>query len=152
MMSNGKKIIILLIFIAGVFYVLQAAGIRYGLPGVKRNPVDMNGAMLMDLPPAEGKPIFIMFYSDSCSICNKLRPDINKFHKELGDKALFLLINTDVYETKQIATDFKVEGLPTFYWITVDRKVFDKKAGGWPAKEIRNTIIDLIDFTEKHKT
>ncbi len=145
-MSAGKKAVVFVLFLVFVGFLFYMGGNKLGITGQKKT-TDMSGTMLMDLPQAEGFPIFIMFYSNTCAICEKLMPDILNFHKELGNKAYFLLINTDLPETERIVKDFRVEGLPTFFWITTDRKIFDSKVGGWPAKEIHKTILDLIEFS-----
>jgi len=136
-MSVGKKIIIFLLFIVSVFALLIGPGLQ-----TKKPQSAVNAAI--DLPAPDGKPLFIMFFSQDCSICAQMEPDIARLEKKYGEKINFVYIDAENPESARVTASFNITGVPSFFWLTADRKLFDSKAGGWPIPIIKRSMESLL--------
>jgi hypothetical protein len=82
-------------------------------PGVA--PADDEADLSLDAKIQGGSGI-LFFESESCSVCEKLRPEFTKHMSKVG--LPFLPI--DVLKHPQIAKRFRVSSTPTFVWVTSD--------------------------------
>jgi thioredoxin-like negative regulator of GroEL len=150
-MKSSHKLIVFLIFLTFIMLLLRVFGVSYFSMSAPKRSGTLSVAAMNDLPAQNGSPMFISFTSATCSICEQMKPALEQFQKEYGNKIMFVNVDTDNPAMAKVTEDFKVEGLPTFFWLTADRKVYDKKIGGWPPDEIKKTMEDLIKENESRK-
>lgn len=99
--------------------------------------------------PDPGKPMFVEFYSVTCGICQKMKPGIRDLEKKYGKAVKFIYIDTDDPKNYKLSEDFQVYGLPSFFWITTDRKILDAREGGISFNTIVERIEELIRLHEE---
>jgi len=145
---SEKKLIIFLLFVIFVAALVHFFGVNLYMKNEPRKSGSLNGMAMNDLPAPDGLPMFIMFFTQDCSICQSMEPSIKKFEKEFEGKIRFLMIDANDPASMRLNQDFQIDGVPAFYWLTADRKVFDAKVGGWPIAAIRKNMVDLIKQNE----
>lgn len=115
-----------------------------------------------------GKPVFIDFWAGWCPFCINEMPEIEKIHKELGDKLIVLGIHRSETEGTDKGTEFaKGRGvtytllkdstgqvyktltggrqfMPYALYIDKEGKIVKVKAGPKTAEEIRAAVEELL--------
>jgi thiol-disulfide isomerase/thioredoxin len=78
------------------------------------------------------KPVFVMFYTDSCPYCKQMEPFFFEYSKEYKDKVIFARIN--LIQSPTITNRYSITGTPTF-------KFF---CGGKPVQELTGAIYPTL--------
>lgn len=98
------------------------------------------------------KPVILMFYSQWCGSCRKIRPVYETVRDEYSDKAVF--IDVDVDETPDLAGQFKVFFVPSLFALNTDTK----EVYGLPAHKMatvpsfKSVLDELFDTFATIKT
>ncbi|MDO9565859.1 MAG: thioredoxin domain-containing protein [Candidatus Desulfaltia sp.] len=74
-----------------------------------------------------GKPVLVDFGSNSCVPCRQMRPILNEIKKEHLEKAEVLVI--DVYKHKTLATEHKIQMIPTLTFFDSNGKEVHRHQG-----------------------
>ncbi|KAH7281789.1 hypothetical protein KP509_36G062900 [Ceratopteris richardii] len=91
------------------------------------------------LDGARDCPIVVDFYATWCGPCLLLSQELEQLAAEYGEKVKFLKVDTD--EEYELATDLKIEGLPTLVFVSKDaEKNAIRTEGLLPSDVIRNII------------
>ncbi|HOX28963.1 MAG TPA: thioredoxin domain-containing protein [bacterium] len=136
-MNATKKVVYFILF-AAVAVVLV-----YGPSYFKKKDLPKLTIAPNLLPDSGGKPIFLMFYSDSCSICQEMKPIISQLQAEYGNKVFFHLVDSQNSASFPLVEAFQVQGLPSFFWLTPDLKIFDANVGRVPDEEMLRITGEL---------
>jgi thioredoxin 1 len=88
------------------------------LQKIASTPPESNTEEEMKKALSSGKPLLVDFGANSCLPCRQLRPILKEVAKDFAGKAEILVI--DVYKYQKLATDYKIQALPTLVF-------FDKK-------------------------
>jgi len=91
------------------------------------------------LDEAGGKLVVADFYATWCGPCKMIAPKVEAMANEMKD---VVFLKVDVDENEDIATEYKVNAMPTFVFIKNKAKV-DEFAGANEAK--------LKEIIEKHR-
>ena len=67
------------------------------------------------------QPVIIDVYADWCGLCKKIAPIFQELHHELGNRYLFVKMNSD--EQRALAERFNVRSLPTLLFIKDGKEV-----------------------------
>lgn len=84
----------------------------------------------MALARQENKSIFLYFYAPWCTYCTKLKKTTFKNDKVLAylnDNFISIQVNTD--ESKALAQEWQVRGLPTMWFLEPDGKKINRMPG-----------------------
>ncbi|MEW5822431.1 MAG: thioredoxin family protein [Cyanobacteriota bacterium] len=98
------------------------------------------------------RPVILMFYSQWCGSCRKIRPAYETVRDEYSDKAVF--IDVDVDENPDLAGQFKVFFVPSLFALNTDTK----EVYGLPAHKMatvtsfKSVLDDLFDTFTTIKT
>lgn len=60
-------------------------------------------------------PCVVDFYADWCAPCRKASPVMAELAEKYKGKVLFYKVNTD--EEKELASQFRISGIPAFLWV-----------------------------------
>ena len=96
----------------------------------------------------KGKPLFVYFYKETCSLCNKLEMTTyqdKKVIKILSDKFISVKVNISNpldKGTNQLRKDFEVFGAPSFVFYTPDG-TFDGMDYGYQSPEGFHDLLEL---------
>lgn len=60
-------------------------------------------------------PCVVDFYADWCAPCRKASPVMAELAEKYKGKVLFYKVNTD--EEKELASQFRITGIPAFLWV-----------------------------------
>ncbi len=78
------------------------------------------------------KPVFVMFYTNTCPYCKQMEPSFYKYSDEFKEKVVFAKINLENSPT--IMSRYAIMGTPTF-------KFF---CGGKPVQELTGAIYPTL--------
>ena len=92
-------------------------------------------------------PVFIEFYTDTCSTCRKVSPWVHELVKEkYKDQLTLVMVDVEYPENQQVAQLFGVEELPAMYVFDFESRYFDSKDGIDQA--LHHILTDAIPNTE----
>ncbi|MBM4341197.1 MAG: hypothetical protein FJ110_16835 [Deltaproteobacteria bacterium] len=98
-------------FIAQLYTSAKIEIDQIRLQKITSTPPESNTEEEMKKALASGKPILIDFGANSCLPCRQLRPILKEVAKDFSGKAEILVI--DVYKYQKLATEYKIQALPT---------------------------------------
>ncbi len=99
----------------------------------------------MKMAHKSNKPIFLYFYADWCTYCVKLKKTTFKnktILNYLKNHFISIKVNTDI--EKELATNWKVRGLPTSWFLESDASQIDS-IPGYMDEEQFLTILKYIN-------
>jgi thioredoxin 1 len=76
-----------------------------------------------------GKPILVDFGANSCMPCRQIRPILKEIKQEYTGKAHVFVI--DVYKYKELATEYRVQLIPTLIFFDPSGKEVFRHMGAW---------------------
>ncbi len=114
----------------------------------------------MELAKSQNKHVFLYFHADWCSYCTKLKT--TTFQDRLVLKYLkdnFINIPVDTDKNQALATQWKVKGLPTMWFLKPDNSKISSIPGYVDAKQFLNILkyihtssYDKMNFQDFLKT
>jgi len=87
-------------------------------------------------------PIIVDFHATWCGPCKELGPAIEKYFK---DEKTFKLVKVDVDENEEIASEYKVEAMPTVMLFS-DGKII-KQFQGCDLNELDNMVKEIKNLS-----
>ncbi len=109
-----------------------------------------------------GKPIFLEFFSPYCPHCLKMMPIVEKLYEKYNDRIVFIMVSygekgvgevIEKYGLKPIVLidedggvfeKYKVEGVPTFYILDKNHRIYSSIAGETVIEELESVIREVI--------
>jgi thiol-disulfide isomerase/thioredoxin len=77
-----------------------------------------------------GKPVFVEFFSNTCTACLASEPMVRSLEGELGDDVQILKLNVQDALASQMIRDYRVYLTPTFVVIGRDGEELWRQSGG----------------------
>ena len=123
--------------------------------------IDWQGyAKGMELAEATGKHVFLYFYADWCTYCRKFKKTTFRNEAVLAYlKNNFISISVDTDQNQELATQWKVKGLPTLWFLKPDHSKISRIPGYVDEKQflhilkyIHTQSYDKMNFHEFIKT
>lgn len=173
-------LIIVIALIIGAILLLNPLKNQQSSPVVKSNPSSEIGQQAADfelesfdgkkvkLSEFLGKPVLIDFWAGWCPFCVEEMAEIEKIHKEFGDKLIVLGIHRSETESIDVGAKFAKERgvtytllkdstgqvyksltggrnfMPYALYIDKEGKIVKVKAGPKTAEEIRQAVKELV--------
>lgn len=92
---------------------------------------DITGDLWEKIVERNERPVFVMFYSPSCSHCTRIMPYVEEIAKEFTDRVTFVRLNLLDYE--YIGSRYGVMATPTFIFFCGGRPVQTRVGAMFPA-------------------
>ncbi|HIE31034.1 MAG TPA: hypothetical protein EYP67_01455, partial [Methanosarcinales archaeon] len=119
-MNNGRVLSALLTATILISTITGTASADGGVCSTESNPeAGSSGYPLIsniDDILADGKPVFLFFYTDWCHFCHQQMPIVDELEEEYAEKLAFIRINAG--ERPDYAEEFGVGVLPTIFVIS----------------------------------
>ena len=146
---------------------LAASRAEAGTPRFATAPdfatTDVEGASRTLSQYLNAKPILLEFMSPDCPHCLEMVPILTRVHTTYGTKVQFLTVAFDksarrmqqfarlekhgwpyLMGTQPITDSYRLEGVPTFYFLTPDGRVVAFVEGSMPEENLREHIDRLL--------
>lgn len=88
-----------------------------------------------------GKLTLVEFFATWCIHCQRMQPIVEKFQKEMEGKLQVIQVDIDKYE--QLASDFDIEGTPTFILMENGEQLW-REAGEMSLEELKDAVKEFI--------
>jgi thioredoxin 1 len=85
--------------------------------------------------------VLVDFYAEWCGPCKMMTPILEHLKNQMGDKVK--IIKIDVDKNPELASQYQIQGVPTFYIFKNGMPVW-KKAGAIPGNELARTLNQWI--------
>lgn len=142
------------------------------IKAVDFNVTDSDGNTV-SLSSQFGKPIVLNFWASWCNPCRREMPDFQEVYEEIGDEAIFMMINlTDgkretqtkvedfiddsgftfpIYFDKKLeaANAYRIHSIPTTYFIDADGFISSAVSGVVSKKVLKERIDDMVSSNKK---
>lgn len=86
-------------------------------------------------------PTLVDFYATWCGPCKVMHPILDKLKADMGDKIRILKIDVD--KNQEIATKFKIRGVPTFV-LFKNGKMLWQQSGGMELNVLKNKVMNHL--------
>jgi thioredoxin reductase (NADPH) len=97
---------------------------------------------VLDLIATANKPVIIDFHAVWCGPCRQMAPMYSRLAERYADKAIFIKINID--DLGGFATQYRIQGVPTFVFIKEGVEKHRIVGGGSTEKQFAEKIDALI--------
>ncbi len=77
-----------------------------------------------------GSPVFVEFFSNSCTACLASQPMVQSLEREMGDDVQILKLNVQDALASQLIRDYRAYLTPTFVVIGRDGEIVWRQSGG----------------------
>ncbi len=130
------------------------------------NLPDHKGGRL-DLAAYAGKPVMLMFFTETCPYCRKAAPFVQKLHQEYAGKGLAVMAAAQereaapagrfvkdfgitfpiAYDAAPVARAYQTRGVPYLFLLDREHKVHNLWAGYDPSfdAEIRKSVDEVLN-------
>jgi len=97
----------------------------------------------LDAALAGHKPVWLLIHSTMCIPCREMEMISASLKPEFEGKVVFVNVIIDDPKAGAILKKYKIELIPTSYFINSDGKVVEKKVGAIPMAELRKKLLKL---------
>ncbi|MCL2574740.1 MAG: thioredoxin [Defluviitaleaceae bacterium] len=87
-------------------------------------------------------PVVVDFFATWCGPCKLMSPILDQLAEEFESTAK--IVKLDVDQSKEIATQYSVKGMPTFIFFK-DGEIVDRIMGSQPKDELKSKISAMIE-------
>ena len=102
---------------------------------------DTNTGEEFDKAIKSGRPVLVDFGANNCVPCRQIRPILREIGKEQTGKAEVLII--DVYKFKSLATEHKIQVVPTLIFFDKSGKEVFRHMGAWDKESIVKKLVEI---------
>ena len=133
----------LVAIVAIVLIVVLALGLRSETGSVSLTKLDEQSTPL-EVALTNGKPSFMEFYANWCTVCQKMAPDIAELEKQYSEKVNFVMLNVDNTKWLPEMLRYRVDGIPHFVFLGKDGKPVAQAIGDQPPTVMASNIKALL--------
>ena len=92
------------------------------------------------------KPVFVMFYSPTCSHCIRIQPSVEELARDFGSEVTFVRVNLTRYE--YIGERYGVMATPTFFFFCGGKPVQTRVGAVFPAM-LKKMVEEMMTHGEE---
>lgn len=118
---RNKKVLMAII---AIVLVLGA-----GYAQTRHGPSDVDSVEAFDALLAQGTPIVLEIYSDTCVVCLASKPAVDGLERNLGDRAQVVQMSIDEPSGRAIARRYQASVTPTFVVLSADGVELHRQQG-----------------------
>ncbi|NMG20166.1 thioredoxin family protein [Brasilonema bromeliae] len=91
-----------------------------------------------------GKPSFVEFYADWCTVCQKMVPDVAQLKQQYADKVNFVMLNVDNTKWLPEMLQYRVDGIPHFVYLNQKGEAIAEAIGDQPRTILSSNLEALL--------
>ena len=129
----------LVAIVAIVLIVVLALGLRS-----ETGSVSLTKSTPLEVALTNGKPSFMEFYANWCTVCQKMAPDIAELEKQYSEKVNFVMLNVDNTKWLPEMLRYRVDGIPHFVFLGKDGEPIAQAIGDQPRTVMTSNIEALV--------
>lgn len=97
----------------------------------------------LDLAKKSNKKIFLLFYGEYCSPCNKIKEELMK-PEVLQVLDNYVVCYVDLVKEKELRQAYKVKSVPTFFIIDHNEKIIKSDSGYKSSEYMINWLTESV--------
>ena len=144
-----KRALIYVIIVVAVAAIFVAKTSKNHAP---QNPAGKPGAPTVSSPmrtieaaAAHHKPVWLLIHSTMCIPCKEMEQSAFQLRHEFEGKVVFVSVIIDDPKAEPVLKKYKVELIPTSFFIDAGGKVEEKKVGAVFTSELRKKLRKLAE-------
>ncbi|MGH8001636.1 MAG: thioredoxin family protein [Brasilonema sp.] len=133
-------------FIAIVAIALSVAlvlGLRTETTSATLSQLDQQSTPF-EVALTNGKPSFLEFYADWCTVCQKMAPDVAQLEQQYADKVNFVMLNVDNTKWLPEMLRYRVDGIPHFVYLNQKGEAIAQAIGDQPRTILSSNLEALV--------
>lgn len=91
-----------------------------------------------------GKPSFVEFYADWCTVCQKMVPDVAQLKQQFAGKVNFVMLNVDNTKWLPEMLKYRVDGIPHFVYLNQKGETVAEAIGDQPRTILSSNLEALV--------
>lgn len=91
-----------------------------------------------------GKPSFVEFYADWCTVCQKMVPDVAQLKQQYAGKVNFVMLNVDNTKWLPEMLKYRVDGIPHFVYMNQKGEAIAEAIGDQPRTILSSNLEALV--------
>jgi len=108
--------------------------------------VDISDSDWESMVERNEKPVFVMFYSPSCTHCIRIMPSVEELARDFGTEVTFVKLNLIKFD--YIGERYGVMATPTFIYFCGGKPVQTRVGAVFPAM-LRKMVEDMVTHGEE---
>ncbi|MBW4595285.1 MAG: thioredoxin family protein [Brasilonema angustatum HA4187-MV1] len=97
-----------------------------------------------DVALTNGKPSFVEFYADWCTVCQKMAPDVGQLEHQYTGKVNFVMLNVDNTKWLPEMLKYRVDGIPHFVYMNQKGEAIAQAIGDQPRTILSSNLEALV--------
>ncbi|NMG08896.1 thioredoxin family protein [Brasilonema sp. UFV-L1] len=98
----------------------------------------------LEVALTNGKPSFVEFYADWCTVCQKMAPDIGQLEQQYAGKVNFVMLNVDNTKWLPEMLQYRVDGIPHFVYLNQKGEAIAQAIGDQPRTILSSNLEALV--------
>lgn len=91
-----------------------------------------------------GKPMVLEFYTNWCTTCQAMAPDVQQLHDTYGPTVNFVMLNIDDPQWSGQVERYHVRGVPEFFLLDSNQQLSDSFVGKVPKPMLSRAIEKIL--------
>jgi len=144
-----KRAFMYVVIVVAVAAILVAKSSKNHAP---KSPSAKPGAHASDSPmktieaaAADHKPVWLLIHSTMCIPCKEMEQSASKLRPEFDGKVVFVGVIIDDPKAEPVLKRYKIELIPTSFFIDSSGRVREKKVGAVLTSELRKKLRKLAE-------
>ena len=108
---------------------------------VAKNIIDLDDKNWEKTVEKSDKPVFVMFYTNTCPYCKQMEPSFHEYSKEFKKKVVFARVNLENNPT--ITSRYAIMGTPNFKFFCKRKPVQELTGAVYPTL-LKKTVEDSL--------
>lgn len=134
---------LLIVLVAIALSVALFLGLRTETNSVSLATLDQESIPL-ELALSNGKPTFMEFYANWCSVCQAMAPDVGQLKQQYGESVNFVMLNVDNTKWLPEVLNYRVDGIPHFVFLNSKGDTIAQTIGQQPRAIMATNLEALV--------
>lgn len=134
---------LLIVLVAIALSVALFLGLRTETNSVSLASLDEESTSL-EVAISNGKPSFMEFYANWCTVCQAMAPDISQLKQQYGESVNFVMLNVDNTKWLPEILKYRVDGIPHFVFLNSQGEAIAQTIGQQPRTYMATNLEALV--------
>jgi len=144
-----KRSLIYVVIVVAVAAIFVAKSSKNHVPqkpaGKPGAPTASSPMETIEAAAADRKPVWLLIHSTMCIPCKEMEQSASQLRPEFEGKVVFVSVIIDDPKAEPVLKKYKIELIPTSFFIDASGRVREKKVGAVLTSELRKKLRKLAE-------